>query len=95
MLGWPISMIDFSVSVAVGQACTQARRTHSEPRNDSCIPGETTESKPRPAIVKAKVPCTPRRRARSVSRQCTSKVVGEIRIRFVLAGIGMLGAIVA
>src|ERR1700709_1150860 len=57
--GCPISMTDFSVSVAVGHACTQAPHdTHSEPRNDSCMPGDTTESKPRPAMVSAKVPCT-------------------------------------
>ena len=57
--GWPISMIDFSVSVAVGQAWTQApQETHSEPRNDSSMPGDTTESKPRPAMVSANVPCT-------------------------------------
>src|SRR5215468_38619 len=57
--GVPISMTDFSLSVAVGQACTQAPQdTHSEPRKDSSMPGETTEPKPRPAMVKAKVPCT-------------------------------------
>src|ERR1700730_4557190 len=57
--GWPISMTDFSVSVAVGQAWTQApQETHSDARKDSSIPGETTESKPRPAMVSANVPCT-------------------------------------
>ncbi len=57
--GWPISITDFSVSVAVGQACTQAPHdTHSELRKDSCMPGDTTEWKPRPAMVSAKVPCT-------------------------------------
>jgi len=54
-----VSMTDFSVNVAVGQAFTQAPQdTHSEPRNASSMPGDTTESKPRPAIVSAKVPCT-------------------------------------
>ena len=54
-----MSMTDFSVRVAVGQACTHApHETHSALRNSSSIPGDTTESKPRPAIVSAKVPCT-------------------------------------
>ena len=40
--GWPISITDFSVSVAVGQAWTQApQETHSDDRNDWCMPGET------------------------------------------------------
>src|ERR1700732_4156147 len=57
--GWPISMTDFSISVAVGQACTQApQETHSDARKDSAMPGETLEAKPRPSIVSAKVPCT-------------------------------------
>src|SRR5262245_34408758 len=57
--GLPISMTDFSFKVAVGQACTQApHETHSEPRKVSCMPGDTRLSKPRPAIVSAKVPCT-------------------------------------
>ncbi len=55
----PISITDFSFSVAVGQACTQAPHdTHSELRNGSSMPGDTTEPKPRPAMVSAKVPCT-------------------------------------
>ena len=57
--GWPISITDFSVSVAVGQACTQApQETHSDSRNGWCMPGETRLSKPRPSMVSAKVPCT-------------------------------------
>ena len=57
--GWPISMTDFSVSVAVGQACTQAPQdTHSEPRKLSLMPGDTRLSKPRPEIVSANVPWT-------------------------------------
>ena len=57
--GWPISITDFSVSVAVGQACTQApQETHSEARKSSCMPGDTRLSKPRPSMVSAKVPCT-------------------------------------
>ena len=59
MSGWPISMTDFSVSVAVGQACTQAPQdTHSESRKRSLHAGRHPESKPRPAMVSAKVPCT-------------------------------------
>src|ERR1700754_1983420 len=57
--GVPMSITDFSLSVAVGQACTQApHETHSDWRNGSSIPGDTTEPKPRPAMVSAKVPCT-------------------------------------
>ena len=56
--GVPSAMTLFSLSVAVGQACTQApQETHSEPKK-SPPPGETFEPKPRPRIVSAKVPCT-------------------------------------
>ncbi len=56
---WPCSMTDFSISVAVGQACTQAPHdTHSESRKSSAAPADTTEAKPRPSMVSAKVPCT-------------------------------------
>src|ERR1700712_1381276 len=56
--GLPIAMIDFSFSVAVGQAWTQAPQdTHSEPKK-SVPPGDTLESNPRPSMVSAKVPCT-------------------------------------
>ena len=56
--GWPISISDFSLSVAVGHACTQApHETHSLSRKLSAMPGETRLSKPRPEIVSAKVPC--------------------------------------
>ena len=50
----------FSDSVAVGQACTQAPQdTHSELRKLSpSAPAETLDSKPRPWMVSAKVPCT-------------------------------------
>jgi hypothetical protein len=57
-VGMPSSMTDFSSSVAVGQACTQApHETHSEARK-SVPPAVIRESKPRPATVSAKVPCT-------------------------------------
>ena len=56
--GVPFSMTLFSLSVAVGQACTQApQETHSDDRK-STPPGETFESKPRPRMVSANVPCT-------------------------------------
>src|SRR5688572_33206770 len=52
-------MIEFSIKVAVGQACTQAPHdTHSESRNPSCWPADTTEAKPRPSMVSASVPWT-------------------------------------
>ena len=54
--GWPIWMTEVSISVAVGQACTQAPHdTHSEPRK-SVGPAATRDAKPRPVIVSAKVP---------------------------------------
>src|SRR4051812_23965276 len=55
---WPISINDFSDSVAVGHAWTQApHETHSESRKDSDWLAATFESKPRPSIVSANVPC--------------------------------------
>ncbi len=58
--GVPISMIDFSCSVAVGQACTQAPQdTQSEVSAVSVLaPKDTRLSQPRPSMVSAKVPCT-------------------------------------
>ena len=51
-------MTDFSINVAVGQACTQApQETQSEARK-SVPPGDTRLSKPRPVMVSANVPCT-------------------------------------
>ena len=39
--GWPVSMTDFSISVAVGQAWTQApQETHSESRKSSSWPAD-------------------------------------------------------
>ena len=56
-VGSPVWMMDFSCSVAVGQACTQAPQlTHSEPRNGSSWPGDTRDAKPRPLMVSANVP---------------------------------------
>ena len=54
--GTPRLMTVFSSSVAVGQTCTHApQETHSDPRKLPA-PGATFEPKPRPAIVRAKVP---------------------------------------
>ena len=51
-------MIEFSINVAVGQACTHAPHdTHSESMK-SLFPADTLDSKPRPSMVSAKVPCT-------------------------------------
>src|SRR5579859_2840639 len=56
----PKPTMDFSVSAAVGQDSTQApQETHSESRKGSFWLAETLESKPRPWMVNAKVPCTP------------------------------------
>src|SRR5438445_12946446 len=55
---WPIMMTVFSVSVAVGQASTQApQETHSDSMKAWSCPAETRASKPRPEIVSANVPC--------------------------------------
>ncbi|MNZ58612.1 hypothetical protein D3C78_766260 [compost metagenome] len=55
--GWPISTTLFSIRVAVGQACTQAPQdTHSESRKLSPPAAATRDSKPRPLMVRAKVP---------------------------------------
>src|SRR5690606_23551238 len=55
----PISITDFSMSVDVGQACTQAPQdTQSLDMKSSSWPAATRELNPRPAIVSAKVPCT-------------------------------------
>src|ERR1700689_5162014 len=57
--GWPSSTTDFSISVAVGHACTHApHETHSDAENALFCPGEITDENPRPSIVSAKVPCT-------------------------------------
>src|ERR1700742_3023537 len=57
--GCPISTTDFSISVAVGQACTQApQETHSLAKNASSMPAATFDMKPRPWMVSANVPCT-------------------------------------
>ena len=52
----PSAITDFSFSVAVGQACTQAPQdTHSDPMK-SVPPAEILDAKPRPSMVRAKVP---------------------------------------
>ncbi len=57
-VGVPRSMTVFSCSVEVGQAWTQApHETHSLDMK-SVPPGLTRESKPRPEMVRANVPCT-------------------------------------
>lgn len=56
-VGMPRSTTDFSWSVDVGHACTQApQETHSESMKDSPAPATTLESKPRPSMVRANVP---------------------------------------
>ena len=53
-------MTDFSVSVAVGQACTQApQETHSESRKALVHAGRDLRRRSRgPSMVSANVPCT-------------------------------------
>src|ERR1700709_1060571 len=56
--GWPSQITDFSCRVAVGQASTHAPQlTHSDSMKGSSCPGDTRDSKPRPLMVNAKVPC--------------------------------------
>ena len=46
------------MSVAVGQACTQAPHdTHSDSRK-LLFPADTFDANPRPSMVSANVPCT-------------------------------------
>ena len=58
--GVPISMIDFSCRVAVGQACTQAPQLTQSLASALSVfaPNDTRLSKPRPSMVSANVPCT-------------------------------------
>ena len=57
--GWPMAITLFSVRVAVGQAWTQApQETHSLSKNGWSCEAATFEPKPRPAMVRARVPCT-------------------------------------
>jgi hypothetical protein len=54
-----MSITVFSISVAVGQACTQAPQdTHSDSRNGTSALAATRDSNPRPPMVSANVPCT-------------------------------------
>ena len=52
-------MIDFSISAPVGQDSMHApQETHSDSRNGWSWLAATFDSKPRPWMVRAKVPCT-------------------------------------
>ena len=51
-------MTDFSCSVAVGQACTQApQQTHSDSMNGSSCPARRATRSRGPQMVSANVPC--------------------------------------
>ena len=55
----PKPMIDFSISAPVGQDSMHApQETHSDSRNGWSWLAATLDSKPRPWMVSAKVPCT-------------------------------------
>ena len=57
--GCPFSITVFSISVAVGQACTQApQETHSESRNGRAARRRSSTRSRGPSTVSAKVPCT-------------------------------------
>src|SRR5262245_28890064 len=56
--GRPAVITLFSMSAPVGQASTQAPQdTHSDSRNGSCCDADTRDSRPRPSMVSANVPC--------------------------------------
>ena len=80
---------DFSVSATVGHASTHAPHdTHSDARNGSFWLAETFESKPRPWIVSANVPCTSSH-ART-QREQTMHIVGiegEVGVARVLGSV--------
>src|ERR1700742_4951037 len=55
---WPSMMTVFSCSVAVGHAATHApHEPHSDSMNGTFSLAATRDSKPRPAMVSANVPC--------------------------------------
>src|SRR5688572_15557525 len=52
------AITDFSSSAPVGQASTQAPHdTHSDSKNGCRCEADTRESRPRPSMVSANVPC--------------------------------------
>src|SRR6478672_813085 len=76
-------MMDFSISVEVGQAWTHAPHdTHSDFRK-SVGPAEITEAKPRPSTVSAKVPCTSSHARTARADDALGRIEGEVRVRFV------------
>src|SRR5687767_12570122 len=59
LAGLPIAIRLFSCSAVVGQASTQApQETHSDSAKLSAWLADTRDSKPRPSMVSANVPCT-------------------------------------
>src|ERR1043165_9800337 len=56
--GRPAVNTDFSINAPVGQASTQApQETHSDSRKGWLCEAETRDSRPRPSMVNANVPC--------------------------------------
>ena len=94
--GVPRAMTDFSFSVAVGQAWTQApHETHSEPMK-SVPPAEIVEAKPRPSMVRAKVPWVSSQ-ARTQREQAMHLLASKVKIgvAFVLRRVEVVGAVIA
>ena len=87
----------FSDSVAVGQACTQAPQdTHSESMNGTSWLAATFESKPRPWMVSARVPCcSSQARTQREQTMHLLGIEGEIRVARVLRRIEVVRALVA
>src|SRR5262245_36575513 len=57
--GWPSATTDFSMSAPVGHDSIHApQETHSDSMNGWSWLADTFDSKPRPWIVSANVPCT-------------------------------------
>ena len=95
--GVPISITLFSLSVAVGQACTQAPHdTHSESKNGCCCAGDTTrvEAAARDGQGEGALHLLAGAHA-ARANDALGWLVGEIRIRRVAAGLGMVLAAIA
>ena len=84
--GWPISMTDFSISVAVGQACTQApQETHSESMKASGM--ARRDAAVEAAAIDRQRECALHFLAgahAAIADDALRRIVGEIGVRLVL-----------
>ncbi len=90
-------MTDFSISVAVGQACTQApQETHSESRKSSFWPGRDHGGEA--AAVDGQREGALHFLAGAHAARADDalrRIEGEVRVGFVLLGLQMVGAVIA